>query len=167
MGSGGGGIHPSSARTGPASPHPGAGGGGLRGHLYLQGGRASSPEPRAPKITGQPGAVYAKPGSWGWAGPEGTVTAATDSNWGGEVCLNYSSQNRGTRREWWGILPRRPWQPAGHVRAPGPAAGRGGVTTRRRGPGGCHSSLAKAAGQLWGGASRWQGGSRGLGESPL
>ena len=33
---------------GPGSPP------GLRGRLYLQGGRASSPEPRAPEITGQP-----------------------------------------------------------------------------------------------------------------
>ena len=74
------------------------------------------------------------------------VTAATDSNWGGEGCLNYSSQNRGTRREWWGILPRKHWLPARHVQAPGPAAGRGGMTTRQPGPGGCHSSLAKAAG---------------------
>lgn len=32
-----------------------------------------------------------------WAGPSGTVTGATDSNWGGEGCLNYSSQNRGAR----------------------------------------------------------------------
>lgn len=80
------------------------------------------------------------------------VTAATDSIWGGEGCLNYSSQNRGAQREWRGILPEKHWQPARHVRVLGPATGRGGVNTGPRGVGlgSCEWGQA-VAGRLLGG----------------
>lgn len=101
--------------------------------------------------------------SGGWAGHSGTMTAATDSNWGGEGCLNYSSQNRGAggsgRASYQGSTGSLPCtsglEPCHRQR-------RGDRTPAR--PWGCHSSLAKAAGQPRGGVWWWQGSSWGLRE---
>lgn len=55
----------------------------------------------------------------------GPVSAATDSNWGGEGCLITAPRIEGPEA-WQGTLPRKHWQPARHVPAPVPATGRGG-----------------------------------------